>query len=169
MFTLEQKVDLILRYIATADKGKQNELKKAILEALHSGETPAPAPAPVGPDIDGMIADMLKDIGMPQHVKGYYYVTLAIKLCVERHDYLDAITKELYPEIAKEWGTTGSRVERAIRHAIELVFDRCDIRTIMSIFGNTTSIGRGKLTNSEFIAFCANEINRKLKRLEAAK
>ena len=169
MFTLEQKVDLILRYIATADKGKQNELKKAILEALHSGETPVPAPAPVIPDVEDLVVDMLKDIGMPQHVKGYYYTVSAIELCVAKHEYLDAITKELYPVIAEKYSTTPSRVERAIRHAIEICFERTDIRVLASIFGNTPGIKNGKLTNSEFIAFCANDILRKLKRLEAAK
>lgn len=164
MFTLEQKVDLILRYIATADKGKQNELKKAILEALNSDETPAPKT----PDVEELIVKMLTDIGMPQHVKGYYYTVTAIKLCVENHDYLDYITKELYPAIAEIHDTTGSRVERAIRHAIEIVFDRGDMRNIMAIFGNTINYANGKLTNSEFIAFCANEINRKLKKLNAA-
>lgn len=170
MFTLEQKVDLILRYIATTDKNRQNELKKLVLEALNSGEEPATAtaPAPVTPDIDEIIADMLKDAGMPQHVNGYYYVVTGLKLCVANPGCLQAITKELYPAIAKIHGTTPSRVERSIRHAVELVFDRNDMHTLMSIFGNTVSMGRGKLSNSEFLSFYTNEINRKLKRLNGA-
>jgi two-component system response regulator (stage 0 sporulation protein A) len=166
MFTLEQKVDLILRYIATTDKNQRDDLKKLVVEALNPGETTAPAHT--GPDVEDLIADMLRDIGMPQHVNGYYYTVYAIKICVANHQHLNGITKTLYPEVAKEFDTTPSRVERSIRHAIELAFDRNDMRSLMSVFGNTISAINGKVTNSECIAFCTNEINRKLKKLNDA-
>ena len=167
MFTLEQKVDLILRYIATADKNQRADLKKLVVEALNSDIPAAPETPtiPYAEETEDLIFDLLKRIGMPQHIKGYNYVVEAIKLCLANPEYINAITKCLYPEIARKFDTNGSRTERAIRHAIVCTFDRGDLDELAMVFGNTINLRKGKLTNSEFIAFCANDITHKLKKM----
>ena len=162
MFTLEQKVDLILRYIATTDKAQRTKLKKLVVQALES-DADAVASARVIPDDVDMIFDLLKELGMPPHLLGYGYTICAIKLAMDDHTYLRQITDRLYPEIASRYNTTPSRVERAMRHAIECVFDRGDMKQITRVFGNTMSIKRGKLTNREFISFCVYEIERRIR------
>jgi two-component system, response regulator, stage 0 sporulation protein A len=108
--------------------------------------------------MNSAIIEMLRRVGIPAHVKGYEYLKKAIALCREDKSYLEAVTKELYPTIAKEFGTTGSRVERAIRHAIELGYNRGDHETLTHIFGYTISAQRGKPTNSEFIATLTEQL-----------
>jgi two-component system response regulator (stage 0 sporulation protein A) len=162
MFTMEKKVDLVLRYIASGNKTQQAELKKAIIEALNDGETKG-VPAVSSVDVEMLIVDILKKVGMPPHLKGYNYVVRAVLLCLSDSSYLDQITYRLYPDIAKEFDTTPSRVERAIRHAVEVVFDRGDPDYIFEVFGNTMSTKKGKLTNSEFIATITNDISLRLK------
>lgn len=163
MFTLEKKVNLVMQYIATGDKKMKGELKKAILEALAS-EDETPIIKPKADLVDDMIYDLLKNIGMPPHLLGYRYTVMAIHLCVKDPTYLDQITKRLYPDIASQYNTTGTRVERAMRHAVEVVFDRGNVAYITENFGYTASAKKGKLTNNEFIASCVNDINRALKR-----
>ena len=97
-------------------------------------------------------ARILHQIGVPAHIKGYQFLRDAILLTMEDQDYINAVTKRLYPEIAKQNGTTASRVERAIRHAIEVAWDRGDVDTLNSYFGYTIHNLRGKPTNSEFVA-----------------
>ena len=101
---------------------------------------------------------MIHEIGVPAHIKGYHYLREAIMMCVEDVDMLNAITKALYPEIAKKFQTTSSRVERAIRHAIEVAWSRGRMETLDSLFGYTINTGKGKPTNSEFIALIADKI-----------
>ncbi|MGM9662960.1 MAG: sporulation transcription factor Spo0A [Oscillospiraceae bacterium] len=104
------------------------------------------------------VTRMLHEIGVPAHIKGYQYVREAIVLTVENMDVINAVTKVLYPEVAKRFGTTPSRVERAIRHAIEVAWDRGDLETLQKYFGYTVSISKGKPTNSEFIAMLADRL-----------
>ena len=99
------------------------------------------------------VSDFLRNVGIPAHIKGYRYVRHAIILAYNNHEYVEAITKMLYPEVAKEFGTTDSRVERAIRHAIEVAWLRADIEELYKVFNWSTE--KGKPTNSEFIAFSA--------------
>jgi two-component system response regulator (stage 0 sporulation protein A) len=160
---MEQKVNMIMRYIATDDKKRKGELKKAILEALASEDETTIAKPKVDL-VDDMIYDILKNVGMPPHLVGYKYVVTAIHLCVQDPTYLEQITKRLYPDIATEYNTIPSRVERAMRHAIVTAFDRGDISYITEHFGYTISARKGKLANSEFVASCANDIRRALKR-----
>ena len=98
------------------------------------------------------------------HIKGYQYLREAILIAVEDMDVINAVTKVLYPEIAKRFGTTASRVERAIRHAIEVAWDRGDIETLQKYFGYTVNSAKGKPTNSEFIAMIADRLQLQLKR-----
>ena len=104
------------------------------------------------------VTEILHQIGVPAHIKGYQFLRDAILLTMDEPDYINAVTKRLYPEIAKKNGTTASRVERAIRHAIEVVWDRGDVDTLNSYFGYTIHNLRGKPTNSEFIAMIADKM-----------
>ena len=110
------------------------------------------------------VTEILHQIGVPAHIKGYQFLRDAILLATDDHEYINAVTKRLYPEIAKRNGTTASRVERAIRHAIEVAWDRGDVDTLNSYFGYTIHNLRGKPTNSEFIAMIADKIRLDKKR-----
>ena len=104
------------------------------------------------------VTGMLHKIGVPAHIKGYQYIRDAITLVVANMDLLSAATKELYPTVAAMNGTTPSRVERAIRHAIELAWNRGKLETLNSLFGYTIQNDKGKPTNSEFIAIIADKL-----------
>lgn len=115
-------------------------------------------------DLETRVTNMLHEIGIPAHIKGYHYLRDAIMMAVEDMDVLNAITKILYPTVAKKYQTTSSRVERAIRHAIEVAWSRGKLDTLDELFGYTVSNGKGKPTNSEFIALIADTIQLKYKR-----
>ena len=104
------------------------------------------------------VTEILHQIGVPAHIKGYQFLRDAILLTMNEPEYINAVTKRLYPEIAKKNGTTASRVERAIRHAIEVAWDRGDVDTLNSYFGYTIHNLRGKPTNSEFIAMITDKM-----------
>lgn len=114
-------------------------------------------------DVECIVTDMIREIGMPAHLKGYKYMREAIILCVDNPSLIDAITKELYPKIARKFDTTASRVERALRHSIEIAWDRGDLDVLQKYFGYTVSLTKGKPTNSEFIAMVSDHISMKLK------
>lgn len=109
-------------------------------------------------DLEKDVTDMIHEIGVPAHIKGYQYLREAIMMSVRDIDMLSSITKVLYPTIAKNFDTTPSRVERAIRHAIEVAWNRGRMETLNALFGYTISTGKGKPTNSEFIALIADKI-----------
>ena len=109
-------------------------------------------------DLTMEITSVLHDVGVPAHIKGYQYLREAIAMAIRDPDNINAITKILYPAVAKRFQTTSSRVERAIRHAIEVAWDRGDVEEIQGIFGYTVSSIKGKPTNSEFIAMLADHI-----------
>ncbi|MBQ6887585.1 MAG: sporulation transcription factor Spo0A [Lachnospiraceae bacterium] len=113
---------------------------------------------PVKRDLEKDVTDMIHEIGVPAHIKGYQYLREAIMMSVEDMDMLNSITKILYPTIAKRFQTTPSRVERAIRHAIEVAWSRGRMETLEALFGYTINTGKGKPTNSEFIALLADKI-----------
>ena len=100
-------------------------------------------------DLEAVVTDIIHEIGVPAHIKGYQYLREAIILTIKDMDMINAVTKVLYPEVAKRFGTTPSRVERAIRHAIEVAWDRGDVETLQRFFGYTVSGIKGKPTNSE--------------------
>ncbi|MCQ2421065.1 MAG: sporulation transcription factor Spo0A [Clostridia bacterium] len=118
-------------------------------------------------NLEAMVTAMIHEIGVPAHIKGYQYLREAIMLAVEDMDVINAITKVLYPQVAKTFQTTPSRVERAIRHAIEVAWDRGDLETLQRFFGYTVSNTKGKPTNSEFIALIADKLQLQLKNMEA--
>ena len=115
------------------------------------------------PDIETQVTQIIHQIGVPAHIKGYQYLRTAILLTVNDSDIINSVTKILYPSVAKKYATTTSRVERAIRHAIEVAWDRGDVDTLNSYFGYTIQNNRGKPTNSEFIAMIADNLRLKYK------
>ena len=116
-----------------------------------------------GNSIEAMVTNIIHEIGVPAHIKGYQYLREAIIIAVEDMDVINAITKVLYPQVAKTFQTTPSRVERAIRHAIEVAWDRGDLDTLQRFFGYTVSNTKGKPTNSEFIALIADKLQLQMK------
>jgi len=114
-------------------------------------------------DIEVEVTNIMHEIGVPAHIKGYQYLRDAIIMATEDLEIINSITKQLYPTIAKRYNTTSSRVERAIRHAIEVAWGRGRIEAINSIFGYTISMGKGKPTNSEFIAMVADKLRLSMK------
>lgn len=114
-------------------------------------------------DMEAQVTKIIHQIGVPAHIKGYQYLRTAILMTIEDNDIINSVTKVLYPTVAKKYQTTTSRVERAIRHAIEVAWDRGDIDTLNSYFGYTIQNSRGKPTNSEFIAMIADNLRLKYK------
>lgn len=115
------------------------------------------------PELELMVTEIIHQIGVPAHIKGYHYLREAIILSVKNSDIINSVTKLLYPTVAKTYNTTSSRVERAIRHAIEVAWDRGDIDVLNSYFGYTIQNDRGKPTNSEFIAMISDKLRLRLK------
>ena len=111
-----------------------------------------------GAELSSQITSIIHEIGVPAHIKGYQYLREAILIAVEDMEVINAVTKVLYPEVARRYNTTPSRVERAIRHAIEVAWDRGDLETLQKFFGYTVSNTKGKPTNSEFIAMIADRL-----------
>ena len=140
------------------------------MEEIRIGEPqrnpPARRSAPQS--IEALVTGIIHEIGVPAHIKGYQYLREAIIIAVNDMDVINAITKVLYPQVAKTFQTTPSRVERAIRHAIEVAWDRGDLDTLQRFFGYTVSNTKGKPTNSEFIALIADKLQLQLKASEVA-
>ena len=114
-------------------------------------------------NLEALVTNIIHEVGVPAHIKGYQYLREAIIMVVNDIDIINQITKSLYPRIAQKYGTTPSRVERAIRHAIEVAWGRGDQKTVENIFGYTISAAKGKPTNSEFIAMIADKLRLELK------
>ena len=114
-------------------------------------------------DAEAQVTKIIHQIGVPAHIKGYQYLRTAILMTIEDNEIINSVTKVLYPTVAKRYATTTSRVERAIRHAIEVAWDRGDVDTLNSYFGYTIQNSRGKPTNSEFIAMIADNLRLKYK------
>lgn len=113
--------------------------------------------------IEVKVTEILHQIGVPAHIKGYHYLRDSIIMCIEKPEIINAVTKQLYPSVAKKYSTTSSRVERAIRHAIEVAWDRGDVEVLNSYFGYTIQGSRGKPTNSEFIAMISDKLRLQLR------
>lgn len=155
-----EKVYKILGDLMNADK----EFQIMITVPSTKNES-APIQAAEGPksmkavrDLEQDVTNMIHEIGVPAHIKGYQYLREAIMMSVEDPSMISSITKILYPTIAKRFQTTPSRVERAIRHAIEVAWSRGRMETLDALFGYTINTGKGKPTNSEFIALIADKI-----------
>lgn len=116
-------------------------------------------------NLESVITDIIHDIGVPAHIKGYNYLREAIGLCIKDDEFINSITKLLYPTVAKNFSTTSSRVERAIRHAIEVAWNRGREEILTDIFGYTIDTNKGKPTNGEFIAMISDSIKLKMKKV----
>ncbi len=114
-------------------------------------------------NLEQTVTEIIHQIGVPAHIKGYHFLRFAIMTAVEDPDIINAVTKQLYPAVAKRFDTTSSRVERAIRHAIEVAWDRGDVEVLNAYFGYTIHTSRGKPTNSEFIALISDKLRLQLK------
>lgn len=124
------------------------------IDPMHSGKSST---------LEIRVTEIIHQIGVPAHIKGYQYLRDAILMAIEDESIINAVTKRLYPAVAKKHATTSSRVERAIRHAIEVAWDRGDVDVLNSYFGYTIHNGRGKPTNSEFIAMISDKFRLQLK------
>ena len=159
MYTVEEKLDLVMRYITTEDNQTRSKLKRQIANALVTGGSPAHKPV----DRHDVILDVLRDIGIQNHLLGYDYLVTAIEFVHSDRTLLHAITKELYPAIAKMHATTASKAERAMRHAIDVAFDYDVCMNVERVLGNIVNPHTGKIANSQFIAACVVEVERRLK------
>lgn len=139
------------RVIKLADRGRRRGL--------------AHIPSRDEADLEAQVTKIIHQIGVPAHIKGYQYLRTAIIMTINNNEIINSVTKILYPSVAKQYGTTSSRVERAIRHAIEVAWDRGDLDVLNSFFGYTVQNQRGKPTNSEFIAMIADNLRLKNKAL----
>lgn len=135
----------------------------AVIRSDHMMETKSSYHIPVQRNLEVEVTNIMHEIGVPAHIKGYQYLRDAIMMVVKDLDIINSITKQLYPSIAREYNTTPSRVERAIRHAIEVAWSRGQVEAIDALFGYTVSIGKGKPTNSEFIAMVADKLRLEMK------
>ena len=132
-----------------------------ILEVARADDAPVYLSGPdtqTGGSVDERVTNLFLSIGIPAHIKGYQYLREAVRMVMDNPELMGRITKELYPGIAHRFGTTSSKVERAIRHAIEVAWSRGKMDTIDELFGYTVSVGKGKPTNSEIIALIADKI-----------
>ena len=130
----------------------------ALLDRMHAAFQESREESYHPAELKNLVTSVIHEIGVPAHIKGYQYLREAIMIAVEDMDVINAVTKILYPEVAKRFSTTPSRVERAIRHAIEVAWDRGDLETLQKFFGYTVSNSKGKPTNSEFIAMIADRL-----------
>ena len=131
---------------------------EALLDRMRAVFSRQPAEEEHPAELKNLVTSVIHEIGVPAHIKGYQYLREAIMIAVDDMDVINAVTKVLYPEVAKRFATTPSRVERAIRHAIEVAWDRGDLETLQKYFGYTVSNAKGKPTNSEFIAMIADRL-----------
>ncbi len=138
-------------------------LVSKVMSILSDRELPQKGAVPDDCNIEYVVTDIIHQIGIPAHIKGYHYLRSAIILSVTDPDMINSVTKLLYPTVAQMYHTTSSRVERAIRHAIEIAWDRGDVDTLDSYFGYTIHTARGKPTNSEFVALIADKLRLKFK------
>lgn len=136
-----------------------NMLGDRIIEVMNCGDIKQPEESKQNMEV--VVTEVIHQLGVPAHIKGYHYLREAIMSSIENKELLESVTKMLYPAVARKFNTTSSRVERAIRHAIEIAWDRGNIDTLNSFFGYTVNTCKGKPTNSEFIALVTDKLRLK--------
>lgn len=153
MTTMERTMDLIKAFILAENDEERNEI-------VHELSTMKEEQSNVPDDhLQIIVEDLLSDLGIPCHILGHDYIVTAVIAIIE-DERMKKMTKVLYPHVARVHDTTSSRVERAIRHAVEVGFDRCDADKLYHYFGNTVSCNKGKPTNSEFLSCVTKEVRR---------
>lgn len=153
MSLIEKKLDAVMHCLAADNEADRERARNEIRSLLKRNDAP-----PANRNLEYDVRRVLLDIGVPEGLVGHRYLVRAICLVVQEPELLNSITKRLYPDIAKEYNATGSRVERGIRHAIEVALERCDMDTFMRYFGNTVDPSKGKPTNREFIGRISNVV-----------
>ena len=157
MSHLEKKIDALMRLCTAEQEGDRRRAKEEVLQFLSRSHR-------VGcNDPEFLIREILLELGAPDHLVGHPYVVQGILLVVGDRMYIDNITFGLYPQLAAQFDTTASRVERAIRHLIEVTWTRGDLDVLNKYFGNTVSLEKGKPTNGEFIARLSNVVKQRIK------
>ena len=151
MIPIEKKLDAIIRHLTAETDAEKKKTLVALRQIAADLEM-----VPDDRSLEYDVCQILLDIGVPEHIKGYRCLVMAICIACQHPELSVRITKEIYPAVAKELGSMPGRVERDIRHAIEIAWDRCDLDTLRRYFGNTVSPLKGRPTNSEFIARIAN-------------
>lgn len=160
MSILEMQVEALMRLCTASDEKARVQAREEVLHLLRGRK------AASVPDPETMLRQILLELGAPDHLLGHPYVIQAVLLVVHDQMYINNITFGLYPQLAARFDTTAARVERAIRHLVEVTWTRGDVDVLMRYFGNTVSADKGKPTNGEFIARLANVV--KLRMKEAA-
>ena len=155
MSTIEKKVDALVQLFLCETPEEKEAIIKSLREMVGKAEFTTPA-TPV--NYHDKVTKALLEIGLPDHIKGHKYSAYAIEYVINNPKSIEQVTCVIYPEVAKKFETTASRVERAIRHAIEVSWDRASLDALNKYFGNTVSPSKGKPTNSEFLARMANEL-----------
>ena len=158
MSILEMQVDALMRLCTAEEESDRAQVREEVRRMLENRKLRRASADP-----EYLVREMLLELGAPDHLVGHPYIVQAILLVVQDRTYIDSITFGLYPQLAAMFDTTASRVERAIRHLIEVTWSRGDWDTLNRYFGNTISAERGKPTNGEFIARMANVINQRLR------
>lgn len=156
MYDLEQQVEAMMRLCLADKETDKARLREEIRNYLRSRQR-------IGPDPEEEIRSILLELGAPDHLAGHDYVVRGILLVMSDRLYINNITFGLYPQLARDFDTTASRVERAIRHLVEVTWTRGDMEILSRYFGNTISATRGKPTNGEFIARLANVVKLRLR------
>ena len=156
MTKIERQIAAITKVVLAEDSVERNAAREE-LRGLVRGS------APTKQDPEYLIRELLLELGAPDHLVGHPYMVQAILLAAKDRKYIDSITFGLYPQLAVMFDTTASRVERALRHLIEVIFDRCEYEVLNSYFGNSVHPDKGKPTNSEFIARMANVVKLQMK------
>ena len=158
MTVLEKKIDTCLRWIVAEEQHERDKIATEAISLLQQNMETTNAFA-----VEDCVVDLLRELGTSQGILGFNYLVSAIMLVMENNEYLNYITGKLYPDVADRFGTKPNRVERAVRHAIEKAFDNGDPEAHIKLFGGGISRFSGKATNSEFIAACAREVQRRMR------
>ena len=157
MSILEMQVEALMRLCTACDEETKMEAKKEIRRLLLGGKSAG------GQDPEDILRQILLELGAPDHLLGHPYVIQGVLLVIHDQMYINNITFGLYPQLAARFDTTAARVERAIRHLIEVTWSRGDMEVLMRYFGNTVSPDKGKPTNGEFIARLSNVVKQRMK------
>ena len=158
------EIDLLIKRIRDLKYTQSNNQVNFVMkDTVKSSYITMDNSKPKGDNLEALVTNIIHEVGVPAHIKGYQYLRDGIIMVIEDIDVLNQITKQLYPDLAKKHKTTPSRVERAIRHAIEVAWNRGQIDVVESIFGYTINANKGKPTNSEFIAMIADKLRLEIK------
>lgn len=155
MITMKQQLEALMRLCTAEKESERRAAKVQVMKMLEDSEIEA--------DPETIVREVLLELGAPDHLSGHPYMVEALLMCLEDRMYINNITFGLYPQVAAKFDTTAARVERAMRHLIEVTWDRGDVDVLIRYFGNTISMDRGKPTNGEFIARITNVVKQQLK------